>query len=79
MYSDLPTIKYGELNTIVNFKSPQVVGLSFIQSVGLVFGQDEMLIEVANGCKYTPPVDVVEILESEYEKLKVKIEKTKTK
>jgi hypothetical protein len=73
----LPTIDYDELNTIVNFEAPQTVsserGIAWISTVGLTFGDDEMLISVPTGCKYTPPTDVVEILESEYDKLKKKL------
>lgn len=75
--SDLPVIEYDELNSIVNFKAPQTVsvdgGIAWISTVGLIFGKNEMLIEVENGCKYIPPKDVIQILESEYEELKIKL------
>lgn len=72
---ELPVLEHKELNNIVNFKGPQTIscdeGLAWIDTVGLQFGKNsEILIETANGCEYTPNKDIVEILESEFEKLK---------
>jgi hypothetical protein len=73
----LPTIDYDELNSIVNFKAPQTIsaerGILWVSTVDLTFGDEEMLIGVRSGCEYEPPADVVEILESEYDKLKKKL------
>jgi hypothetical protein len=83
MISDLPTIDYNELNEIVGFKAPQTVtserGIAWISNVGWICGKNEMLIEVADGCKYKPTKDVVEILDSEFQKKKAKIEAANSK
>lgn len=72
----LPTMDYKELNDIINFEGNQTIaaerGMFWIHTVGLTWGENEILIDVENGCKYDAPTDVVEILESEYLKLKEK-------
>lgn len=77
LINGLPTIEYNELNSIVQFTGMQFVpyggGLACIHTVGLIFGDDVMLINVEKGCEYTPPNDVVEILASEYNKLEKKL------
>lgn len=82
LISKLPTIDYSELNTIVNFEGNQVVetdaGLAFIKTIGLIFGENEMLIDIEDGCKYCPPKDIIEILSSEYFALKEAHEAKKT-
>lgn len=77
----LPTIEYNELNSIVNFKAPQTIsterGILWVSTVTLTFGDNESLIDVSNGCTYDPPADVVEILESEYDKIRKKLNPNK--
>lgn len=74
LIESLPTVEYSELNDIIGFNAPQTVssekGILWISTIGLIFGENEMLIEVHDGCKYEAPVDVVEILNSEYFALK---------
>ncbi len=68
----LDKVRDSELNDLVGFpKGLQVVGLSIIRRVGVSFGKT-ILIESSAGIKMKPPADMVEILESEYEKLKPK-------
>jgi DNA-directed RNA polymerase subunit N (RpoN/RPB10) len=74
---NLPTLDYEVLNKIVGFKGPQTVssgnGLAFVKTVGLNWCTGKYyLMEVATGCKYKPLSDIVEILESEFLKLKGK-------
>jgi hypothetical protein len=77
----LPTIEYDELNKIVNFKAPQTVssdgGIAWVSTVGIAWGDKQILMEVTTGCKYKPLPDIVEIVESEYMKLKPKDKKEK--
>lgn len=78
----LPTLEYNALNSIIGFKSPQTVsadrGIVWINAPSVIWGKNEMLLDIESGCKYTPPSkDIVEILESEYEKLKNKIVESK--
>lgn len=68
----LPIVKRSELNDIVGFSGLQMVGMAIIKSVGMAWHNDYCVMEVAAGCKYTPPKDATEILHSEYEKLKSK-------
>lgn len=69
----LPVIEYDELNKIVGFDGPQTAidsrGIAWINSVGMVWGTQYMLMEVAKGCKFKPNKDMTEIVESEYQKL----------
>lgn len=78
LIQELPTLDYKELNSLVNFNGPQTIpndhGFGWVSTVGIIWGEDEILIEVPSGCKYTPPEDLIEIVESEYEKLKEKNE-----
>jgi hypothetical protein len=74
----LPTLSYKELNDIVGFKGNQTISrgcsLAWIHTVGLLWG-DPILIEVENGCEYTPIPDMIEILESEYLQLEATLSK----
>lgn len=83
LISDLPTIEYAELNDIVGFKGPQTtshsLGLAWVSSVGLAMGKTVAVIEVAEGCKYSPPKDILEIKDSEYQRIKKKIEANNNK
>jgi DNA-directed RNA polymerase subunit N (RpoN/RPB10) len=78
----LTLVEFDDLNKIVGFKAPQTVsserGIMWISTVGLTWAEhgipeEDMVMDIENGCKYTPPADVVEILESEYEKLRTKL------
>jgi len=72
-FNELPTISYDEINEIVNFNAPQTIccdgGLQWVSCIGLVWGEDCVLLSVPDGAKYTAPADVIEILESEYNRL----------
>ena len=77
--NELPFVRYDEINEIVGFKAPQTVpcdrGLQWIDCVGLFWGIDCIVIYVTEGAEYTPTADLVEILDSEY--LRLKAEKGK--
>lgn len=70
----LPVIEYDEINKIVGFHAPQTVectgGLAWIKCIGIHWGRNDILLETVEGSQYKPPKDIVEILESEYVKLK---------
>lgn len=76
MIESLPTLPYEALNDIIGFKGPQTTsesrGIGWVNTVGIKFGKNFMLIDVYNGCKFKPNKDTKEILESEYIKLKGK-------
>lgn len=80
----LPVLKYEELNSIVGFKQGTTVDEdsgSFVQyrCPGMYMVKDAVLLDTGNA-KYTPPnADIVEILESEYRRLKEADEKMSTK
>lgn len=79
--SALPTVSHKEINEIVKFNAPQTVcndaGMYFVNCVGLTWGKDYVLMEVTEGAKYKAPKDVVEILDSEFQKLKERAGKVK--
>lgn len=68
-FRELPTVSFEEFNASIGFEI-QFVGLTQHRS----FGVDELgeifLITVSDDCKYTPAPGMVEILASEYKKLK---------
>jgi len=68
----LPIVKREELNEIVGFSGMQIADMAIIKSVGMAWHKDYCVMEVAAGCRYTPPKDAIEILHSEYDKLKSK-------
>lgn len=72
-FNALPTISFNEINQIVKFNAPQTIcnggNMQWIDCIGLVWGKDCVLISVTEGAKYEAPVDVIEILESEYQRL----------
>lgn len=68
----LPVITFEEYNALIGFES-QWAGLTNYKSFGMHMGKDYILIEVATECKYTPLPDMVELLDSEYVKLKKSI------
>ncbi len=80
----LPVLKYEELNTIVGFKEGTSVDEdsgSFVQHrcPGMYMGKDAVLLDTGYA-KYKPAnADIVEILESEYRRLKEADEKRTTK
>ena len=81
LLNSLPIIDNDELNKIVGFKAPQTYssseGLCWISRVAINFGEEAMLISVPMECKYTPPTDLCEILESEYLAIKKQNEEEK--
>lgn len=64
----LPTLDKVALNSIVGYK-PQWVGFTHHRAVGIKFGYDLHLVQVAEGCKYTPPKGMEEITVSEFNRL----------
>lgn len=77
----LPKINSKELNSIVSFEGPQTIerndgghGMYWVECPKVFFGEKYILIDVSEGCTYKPPVGVIEILESEFIKLKTRIE-----
>ncbi|HAH24928.1 MAG TPA: hypothetical protein DCL77_14440 [Prolixibacteraceae bacterium] len=74
LIAELPTLQYDELNSIVGFKGPQTAphpkGLSFVSIPSICFSDEVMLMKVPDGCKYTAPEGVTEIIYSEYQGLK---------
>jgi hypothetical protein len=78
--AELPLVSYDELNQIVKFEAPQEVAdkgdvTRLILSPGLVWGEEVILMSVEPGSVYSPPADVIEIVESEYNSLKSEIKK----
>ena len=73
----LPILKFEELNNAVGFSANQSVcnsnGFAFIKTVGMQWHKDFILMETAEGTKYTPVDGVQEILGSEFEELSKKI------
>ncbi len=72
----IPVVKRSELNELVGFKS-QVVGMTFIQSVGVVWGTDYHLITVHDEVEFTIIDGMVEITTSEFKRLKEVIEEAR--
>lgn len=74
----LPTVEYDELNNLVNYhralsnKPNETGGTRFSFHPAINWTKEFILIDVpvSNGRKYRPAKDMVEILESEYQKLK---------
>lgn len=83
LINQLPIIKREELNIILNFKGPQAVtiddGIYWVNAPDVVFGDHFYLFNVVTSVEYNPPADAVEILESEYDKLKKSIYNTRKK
>ena len=70
--SELPKIKWEELNELVGFKSQFCSterGIANVKSIATSWHKDFILLETAEGAEYNPPKDVIEILGSEFEKL----------
>ncbi len=66
----LPTIDYKELNDIVKFRAPQTVtadrGIAWVNTVGIIWGKNEILMETVEGSEYKPPKDIIEIFEKDF-------------
>lgn len=80
MLNNLPVLDHDELNNIVKFKAPQTVtndggglGIAMVYTVGIFWGKDYILMQTHPGTKYKPIPGIVEIKESEFDKLKAKI------
>lgn len=77
-FATLTTIPYSALNDIVGFLGNQTVpygqGICWVNTVGMKFGENYMLMEVREGAKYKAIPDVIEILESEFEILSKSID-----
>lgn len=75
----IPKVDAKELNSIVGFKAPQTPpserGIVFVKTVNISFAKNYILMSVTKGCKYKPLPGIVEIVASEYEKLKPKEKK----
>lgn len=73
----LPVVEYEELNKIVGFEGNQVIssngGLAWVSTVGIKWGKNHILMEVARGAKFKANKDMEEIVESQYEKLSAKM------
>jgi hypothetical protein len=68
LYS-LPLIKNKELNDIVGFM-PHRKGLTMLQRPGIEWMTEQVVLTMDPESKYTPPnADIIEILESEYQRL----------
>lgn len=79
----LPVIEHEELNDIVGFKGMQMVssggGFGIVHTVAVSFGKEVILIKSHEGTKITPPKDMIEIVQSEFEAIKKKLDKPKKK
>lgn len=69
----IPKVKTSELNECVGFK-PQRVDLTQYNSIGVEWGSEFHLIEVPDDADYTPLDDIIEVLGSEYKRLKLQLE-----
>jgi hypothetical protein len=72
----LPLVTEKEYNDITGFVGMQTIssgqGFYLIGSPGIYFGDEEILLDVNSQCTFTPKEGMIEILESEYLKLKGK-------
>lgn len=70
--SNLPTVSYERLNSLLNFEPQTVNSLQTVVVVSypdIFFRKDVILLDVENACEYEAPEGVIEILESEFFKL----------
>lgn len=65
----LPILKYKDLNDIVGF-SFQSHGMTWFNCPGIYWGKEYILMDVNDQCNFCPNEDMIEILGSEYIKLK---------
>lgn len=79
--AELPIIRASELNEILVFKAPQMItshgNLMMVSAPSVTWDDMQIIIDIPNGCKYDPPSDVIEILESEYQRIKEQIQAKK--
>ena len=71
----LPILQSSDLNSILNFNDQTVSygdSLIFCSRPGVFFGEKYFLVNISDGCKYTPVEGMVEILDSEYQQLNKK-------
>jgi hypothetical protein len=66
---NLPVLTYNDLNEIVSFDQ-QASGMRWFNCPGVDWRDEYILLHIDNDCYFTPNADMVEILESEYIKLK---------
>lgn len=67
----LPVVTIAEYNAIIGFEKHWGANMTQYVTYGLSIHKDFALIKISEGAKYTPnSEDMVEILESEYQKLK---------
>jgi len=68
-FSELPVVKFEELNSIVGF-TPEYIGINgsmaHVKCIGVMFCEKEILIKSEENSKFKPSKDLIEILESEY-------------
>lgn len=65
----LETVKYEDLNAVVGFEM-QARGMRWFNCPGVHWTKEYVLLDVQNECEFNPNSDMIEILESEYMKLK---------
>lgn len=68
----LPSITYDQINKLVGFKQQTVTtkgNLYWINTVTIVYKTGYILMATASGTRYKPKPGMVEIVESEYERL----------
>src|SRR6476620_6393552 len=73
--NDLPVLEYSVLNDIIGFQAPQHLEreeptIKIVYSPGVIVRNDEILIDITEGCFYDGHPDLVEILESEFLEIK---------
>ncbi len=75
--AELPVIDYKELNQTLGFKGPQVVasenGLLMVSTPAISWNDKDIILSLPGEVKFSPSNDVVEILESEYNRIKTEI------
>jgi len=76
---ELPVVEAEELNDIVKFDGMQMLEgdgaalLTIVKCVGITCGKDYILMNTHEGAKYKPIPGIVEIKESEFQKMVSKI------
>ena len=66
----LPKLQYNELNDLIQFKAGSTTILGWALHPGVIWRDDFVLIDTTEGQIYEPVADMIEILESEYIRLK---------
>lgn len=67
--NSLPILKHKDLNDILSFEF-QSSGFTWYNCPGVEWGKEYILLNVDDNCYFTPNEDMIEILGSEYIKLK---------